>query len=111
MKKLGFAFLMLIVLAGCSSQAPKTTQEEKPKPKEPELLTGRAGFYKTLPSARGWKSDAQLYRVMSQPNTDSKGRDGKSAIWKVWYASPASRAAKPYVWSGTDAADATGRGV
>jgi hypothetical protein len=111
MKKLGFAFLMLIVLAGCSSQAPKTTQEEKPKPKEPELLTGRAGFYKTLPSARGWKSDAQLYRVMSQPNTDSKGRDGKSAIWKVWYASPASRAAKPYVWSGTDAPDAPARGV
>ena len=69
MKNLGVAFLMLIVLAGCSSQAPKTTQEEKPKPKQPELLTGRAGFYKTLPSARGWKSDAQLYRVMSQPNT------------------------------------------
>lgn len=111
MKTLGFAILALLMLVGCSSQPAKTTQEEKPKPKEPELLTGRAGFYKTLPSARGWKSDAQLYRVMSQPNTDSKGRDGKSAIWRVWYASPASRGAKPYVWSGTDASDSPSRGV
>jgi hypothetical protein len=110
MKKL-IAFIAVLMLAGCSSEPAKTGQEEKPKPKQVELVTGRSGFYKMLIQARGWKSDAQLYRVMSQPNSDSKGRDGKSAIWKTWFASPASRAAKPYVWSGTDATDAPPRGV
>jgi hypothetical protein len=105
------ALIAVLTLAGCSSQPAKTTQEEKPKPKQVELVTGRSGFYKMLIQARGWKSDAQLYRVMSQPNSDSKGRDGKSAIWKAWFASPASRAAKPYLWSGTDASDAPPRGV
>jgi hypothetical protein len=105
------ALIAVLTLAGCSSQPAKITQEEKPRPKQAELVTGRSGFYKMLIQARGWKSDAQLYRVMSQPNSDSKGRDGKSAIWKAWFASPASRAAKPYVWSGTDASDAPSRGV
>jgi hypothetical protein len=105
------ALIAVLMLAGCSSEPAKTSQQEKPKPKQAELVTGRSGFYKMLIQARGWKSDAQLYRVMSQPNGDSKGRDGKSAIWKAWFASPASRAAKPYVWSGTDASDAPARGV
>jgi hypothetical protein len=105
------ALLAVLMLAACSSEPAKTTQEEKPKPKQAELVTGRSGFYKMLIQARGWKSDAQLYRVMSQPNSDSKGRDGKSVIWKAWFASPASRAVKPYVWSGTDASDAPSRGV
>lgn len=105
------ALIAVLMLAGCSSEPAKTSPQEKPKPKQAELVTGRSGFYKMLIQARGWKSDAQLYRVMSQPNGDSKGRDGKSAIWKAWFASPASRAAKPYVWSGTDASDAPARGV
>src|SRR5512146_1587069 len=105
------AIIAVLMLAGCSSEPAKTAQEEKPQPKQAELITGRSGFYKMLIQARGWKGDAQLYRVMSQPNSDSKGRDGKSAIWKAWFASPGSRAAKAYVWSGTDAADAPSRGV
>ena len=111
MKKLAIALIALLMLVGCSSEPAKTAPAEKPMPKEPELVTGRSGFYKMLIQARGWKGDAQLYRVLSQPNSDSKGRDGKSAIWKAWFASPASRAAKPYVWSGTDASDAPPRGV
>jgi len=110
MKKF-LALLAVLTLAGCSSEPAKTTQEQKPQPKAAELITGRSGFYKMLIQARGWKGDAQLYKVMSQPNSDSKGRDGKSAIWKAWFASRGSRASKAYVWSGTDASDAPSRGV
>jgi hypothetical protein len=111
MKKLAVSLIALLMLSACSSEPTKTTQQEKPKPKEAELITGRSGFYKMFIQARGWKGDAQLYRLMSQPNGDSKGRDGKSAIWKAWFASPGSRASKAYVWSGTDSPDAPSRGV
>jgi hypothetical protein len=111
MKKLGVVMLAVAMLAGCSSETSKPAETEKPQPKAPELVTGRTGFQKMFIAARGWQRDAQPYRLQSQCNSDSKGRDGKSAIWQAWFASPATRAAKPYSWSGSDAPDAPARGV
>ena len=111
MKRLGMAMLALAMLAGCSSEPSKPVQTEKPQPKVADLATGRAAFQRVFLAARGWSSDAQPFRLESLPNGDSKGRDGKSAIWKAAFASPARRALKPFVWSGTDASDAPSRGV
>ena len=36
---------------------------------------------------------------------DSKGHDGKSAVWQAWFASATVRLSKPYVWCGTNASD------
>ncbi|MBZ5703980.1 MAG: hypothetical protein LAN63_01365 [Acidobacteriia bacterium] len=108
MRKL-MAMLALALMAGCTSEPSKPA--EKPQPKPPEYVTGRTAFQKLYISARGWARDAQPFRLESQITTDSKGRDGKAAVWRASFASPAQRGAKPYVWSGTDAQDAPSRGV
>jgi hypothetical protein len=113
MKKLPMAMLALafLTMGGCSSESSKPAQAEKPQPKAADLQTGRYAFQKLYIAARGWARDAQPFRLESQPTADSKGKDGKSAVWRASFASPAGRGVKPYVWSGTDAQDAPSRGI
>jgi hypothetical protein len=109
MKRLYAVFLSLLFLAGCSSEQSKPAVP--PKPKEPELLTGRSAFQKMYIQARGWAPDAKPFRLESQANKDSNGRDGKAAIWRASFASPSKGSIKPFVWSGTDSSDAPSRGL
>jgi hypothetical protein len=111
MKNLLMAVLALVLMAGCSSDTSKPAESAKPQPKAAEMLTGRVGFQKLYIAARGWARDAQPFRLESQLTADSKGQDGKADVWRASFASPAGRSVKPYVWSGTDAADAPSRGV
>jgi len=113
MKKLLMAMLALAILtmAGCTSEPSKPAPTEKAQPKAADLETGRYAFQKLYIAARGWQRDAQPFRLESQATADSKGKDGKSAVWRAFFASPATRGAKPYVWSGTDAPDAPSRGI
>jgi hypothetical protein len=109
MKKLLMATLALLLMAGCTSEPTKPA--EKAQPKAPEFETGRVAFQKMYIAARGWQRDAQAFRLQSDTTADYKGKDGKSAVWRAWFASPAARSTKPFVWSGTEAADAPPRGV
>jgi len=111
MRKLLPAVLALLLMAGCSSESSKPAQTEKPQPKATEFETGRVAFQKLYVAAHGWARDAQGFRVESQLTADSKGKDGKSDVWRASFASPAQRSVKPYIWSGTDASDAPSRGV
>ncbi|HXM23717.1 MAG TPA: hypothetical protein VN948_20840 [Terriglobales bacterium] len=113
MKKLLMAMLALafLTMAGCSSEPSKPAQIEKPQPKGADLQTGRYAFQKLYIAARGWAHDAQPFRLESQLMADSRGKDGKSDVWRASFASPAGRSAKPYVWSGTDVPDAPSRGI
>jgi len=111
MKKLLLALVALLVMAGCSSESNQPSPAAKPQPKATEFATGRVAFQKAYISARGWQRDAQPYRLESLSSADSKGRDGKEDVWRASFASASSRGAKPYVWSGTDAADAPPRGI
>ncbi len=111
MKKLLVAMLGLTILTGCTSEPAKPVQTEKPKPKTTEAVTGRAAFQKLYISARGWARDAQPYRLESQITADWKGKDGKSAIWRAYFASPNQRGVKPFIWSGSQAPDAPSPGI
>ena len=111
MKNLVIAVLALLLMAGCTSEPSQPAQSEKPEPKTAEFETGRVAFQKMYIAARGWQRDAQGFRLQSDTTADSKGKDGKSAVWRAWFASPSARSTKPFVWSGTDAADAPPRGV
>jgi hypothetical protein len=111
MKKLLMAILALALMAGCSSEPSKPAPNEKPQPKAPEIVTGRTAFQKLYLAAHGWTRDAQPYRLESLLTADSKGKDGKSAVWRASFASAAQRGAKSYVWSGEDAPDAPSRGI
>jgi hypothetical protein len=111
MKKLLVAMLGLTILTGCTSEPAKPVQTEKPKLKTTEAVTGRAAFQKLYISARGWARDAQPYRLESQITADWKGKDGKSAIWRAYFASPNQRGVKPFIWSGSQAPDAPSPGI
>jgi hypothetical protein len=100
MTKLFVAILAIAFMAGCSSEPAKpAAPAEKPQPKPPEQITGSSAFYKCYISARLWATDAQPYRVESEPTTDSKGRDGKAAEWRAGFASPSKRTVRPYTWA------------
>jgi hypothetical protein len=111
MKKLLMAMLALTVLTGCTSEPARQVQTEKAQPKPTEAVTGRAAFQKLYISARNWARDAQPYRLESQITDDGKGKDGKSAVWRAYFASPAQRGVKPFIWSGSQAPDAPSRGI
>src|SRR5581483_11373174 len=115
MSKALAVFAALILLAGCSSQPTKTTEQSKPAapaaPPAPELVTGRVAFQKLYVAAHGWAGDARPYRLQSQTTKDSNGRDGKSGVWRGSFASVMKRGVKPYIWSGIKADDAPELGV
>ena len=111
MKKLLMAMLALALMSGCSSEPSKPVQTEKPQPKPPEFVTGRVAFQKLYIAAHGWARDAQPYRIESILTADSKGKEGKSAVWRAFFASALQRGVKPYVWSGEDTSDAPSRGI
>jgi hypothetical protein len=111
MKKLVLILAVLAAMTACTSQSPAPAPAEKPQPKEPELITGRAGMYKAYIAARGWAADAKPFRVESQPNAESKGKDGLSSIWRSSFASESHHGVKPYVWSGSAVPDAPARGL
>src|SRR5467141_2609771 len=88
MKKLLMATLAQLLMAGCSSEPSQPAPIQKPQPKPPEYLTGRAAFQKLYIAARGWARDAQPYRIESMITDDSKGKEGKSAVWRASFGSP-----------------------
>jgi hypothetical protein len=110
---MAFAAALLVILALLAScDSSKTnTPPAKPEIKPPELLTGRAAFYKTFIAARNYAADVKPFRIESTPTSESNGQDGKSTIWRASYASAAQRGAKPFFWSGSNLADAPSRGV
>jgi hypothetical protein len=100
MKKLLVAMLGLMMLTACSSPPSTPAPVEKPQPKPAEFVTGRSAFQKLMIAARGWARDAQPYRVESMITDDSKGKEGKSAVWRASFASPIQKGVKAYTWSG-----------
>jgi hypothetical protein len=102
MNKLLMAILAAGFMAGCSSEPSKPATAQTAQPKAPETITGSAAFFKCYVAARSWAGDAQPYRVESHSNAGSKDRDGKSAEWRVAFASPAQHATKLYTWADGD---------
>jgi hypothetical protein len=102
--------VILALLASCDSSK-TNAPPAKPEIKPPELLTGRAAFYKTFIAARNYAVDVKPFRIESTPSSESNGQDGKSTIWRASYASAAQHGVKPFFWSGSNLADAPSRGV
>src|SRR2546426_12635190 len=103
--KLLMAVLALFMVVGCSSEPTKPVEPEKPKPKGPELVTGRTAFQKLYVAAHGWAPDAQAYHLESQITAEAKGKDGKSGVWRAFFSSASRRAGEAYVLAGIYAGD------
>jgi hypothetical protein len=101
---------ILALLVSCDSSK-TNTPPAKPEVKPPELLTGRAAFYKTFIAARNYAADVKPFRIESTPSSESNGQDGKSTIWRSSYASATQHGVKPFFWSGSNLPDAPSRGI
>ena len=114
MKRSLLGILILALLAGCSSEPPKTAEPvAKPAPAKPadDYKTGRIAFQKLFVTARAWAADALPFRVESQYTKGAPLAEGKAGIWRASFASARRAAAKSYLWSGVASDDATERGI
>jgi len=100
MQKLLMAMLAVLMMTGCTSGPSTPAPVEKPQPKPAEFVTGRSAFQKLYIAARGWARDAQPCRIESMITDDSKGKEGKSAVWRASFGSPLQHGVKAYTWSG-----------
>jgi len=106
-----------ILTAGCSSTENKP-KESTPTPaaapaekKEPVLYTGQEAFNRMMGLAIKWSADAQPARLESVLTPETTGQDGKAAIWRGYFVSPAQRSVKTIVCSGSRRPDAPPFGV
>ncbi len=116
--RLAFALSVIsiaILMAGCSSTENKPTS---PTPaaapaenKTPVLYTGEEAFNRMMGLALKWSTDAQPARLESVLTPEANGQDGKSTIWRGYFASPSRRSTKTIVCSGSRRPDAPPFGV
>ena len=113
MKKVLLGMLMLGLLAGCSSEPPKTSEPAKPAPAKPtdEYKTGRIAFQKLLVTARAWAGDAQPFRLESQYTKGAPVAEGQAGVWRASFGSARRASTKSYLWSGIAAEDGPERGI
>jgi hypothetical protein len=109
---------IVILTAGCSStdnkpneSAPQAPAAAQPQTTEPVLYTGQEAFNRMMGLALKWSPDAQPARLESVITTETTGKDGKSTIWRGYFASPSRRATKTIVCSGSRRPDAPAFGV
>lgn len=105
------AVMLLGLMSGCSSESNKPAEPETPEKKGPDLITARSAIQRMYIAARGWNSDARPYRLEAVATTDGNGHDGKWAVWRASFASPAQRSEKSFTWSGSAADGAPSRGI
>jgi hypothetical protein len=120
--RLAFAVSVIslaILAVGCSSSenmpkesAPgKPTVAAQPQSTEPVLYTGQEAFNRMMGLALKWSPDAQPARLESVVTTEATGQNGKSTVWRGYFASPLRRATKTIVCSGSRRPDAPPFGV
>jgi hypothetical protein len=110
------------VLTACSSSpsggGSTSAPQPKPEVKQTESESGRVALQRLFTTSRGWSSDTEPVSIQSQnyknaggnPNAPL-GHDGKSAIWRGLFASPARHSMKTYMWSGLTGPDAPSPGI
>ena len=119
--RLAFALSVIsvaILTAGCSStenrakeSTPTPATATKPENKEPVLYTGQEAFNRMMGLAMKWSADAEPARLESVLTPETTGQDGKAAIWRGYFVSPAQRSVKTIVCSGSRRPDAPPFGV
>ena len=120
--RLAFALCVIsvaVLTAGCNSTQNNPNESTTGKPafgappqnKEPVLYTGQEAFNRMMGLAMKWSRDAQPARLESVPTTETTGQNGKSAVWRGYFASPSRRSTKTIVCSGSRRSDAPPFGV
>jgi hypothetical protein len=119
--RLAFALSVIslaILATGCSSTENKPNESTQqapaaapPRTTEPVLYTGQEALNRMMGLALKWSPDAQPARLESVLTAETTGKDGKSTIWRGYFASPSRRSTKTIVCSGSRRPDAPPFGV
>ena len=117
--RLAFAVAVIsvaVLTAGCGSTENNGGPEKPASPapsqsKEPVLYTGQEAFNRMMGLALKWSTDAQPARLESVLTTETTGQNGKSTVWRGFFASPRRRSVKTIVCSGSRRPDAPPYGV
>src|SRR6202521_960242 len=120
--RLAFAVSVIsvaVLTTGCSSPENNAENGTPEKPasaapsqgKEPVLYTGQEAFNRMMGLALKWSADAQPARLESVLTTETTGQNGKSTVWRGFFASPRRRSVKTIVCSGSRRPDAPPFGV
>jgi hypothetical protein len=105
-----------VLTAGCGSTENNGGPEKPASPapsqsKDPVLYTGQEAFNRMMGLALKWSADAQPARLESVLTTETTGQNGKSTVWRGFFASPRRRSVKTIVCSGSRRPDAPPFGV
>ncbi len=102
MKRLQFlACPVLLLLAGCSTDQPKTGAA--PAPKEPEKpaepVSAQSAVHQMWVKARSWNADAKPLRVVNMNLREVKTHDGLAGGWEAFFVSEARGKSRRYTYS------------
>ena len=91
------AAVLMVTLAGCSTEPPAPAKKAEEKPAEP--VTGRQALQQMYIAARGWAADIQPIKVNSILLPEVKAERGKAAAWQAIFVSPSQSKARSYTYS------------
>jgi hypothetical protein len=91
------AGILLLLLAGCSTDSPAPEKKAEVKPAEP--VTGRQALQQMFIAARGWAADIQPIKVNSILLSDIKAEPGKAPAWQATFVSASQAKARSYTYS------------
>ncbi len=100
---------LLLLLAGCSTEAPAPQKKAEEKPPEP--VTGRQALQQMYIAARAWAADIQILRLSSILLPDVKADPGKAGAWRAIFVSPSQNKAKDWTYSVVEAEGNLHKGV
>ncbi len=102
---LGALLAGLVWFTSCSSTPqPKPASEQKAAAeakKEPVLYTAQECLKQLEGQAHLWAMDAKPFHIESIPTSESRGLEGKSAVWSAWFASPSRQSVRTFFCSGS----------
>lgn len=106
---LAIAAALLLLVSGCSSEAPQKAEKKETAPPQP--VKGRYALYQMFNAGRGWAPDIQVLRLRSIDMREVKAERGKSAVWEAYFVSAAMGRARMYTYSVIEAEGNLHKGV
>ena len=90
---------LFMLLAGCSSEAPKVAEKSKEAAKPPEPVSAQYAFHQMYLAARNWAPDAQPLRLSNVPLPEFKEVQGKAGAWQASFVSDRLGRAKTFTYA------------
>lgn len=90
---------LFLLLAGCSSEAPKVAEKTKEPAKPPEPVSAQFAFHQMYLASRGWAPDAQPLRLSNVPLQEFKEVKGKAGAWQATFVSERLGRAKTFTYA------------